>query len=109
VNPIQAILIAAIWLYRWAVSPVFRLVCGPGCGCRFEPSCSLYAIEAIRRHGAVLGGWLGLRRLCRCHPWGGCGADPVPAVGARRAWHTGGGVERIALFGRADSGEARQG
>ncbi|WP_448581694.1 membrane protein insertion efficiency factor YidD [Thermaurantiacus sp.] len=46
--------------------------------CRFSPSCSAYAIEAIRTHGAARGGWLALRRISRCHPWGGMGHDPVP-------------------------------
>jgi hypothetical protein len=46
--------------------------------CRFEPSCSLYATEAIARHGAVRGGWLAALRIARCNPWGGCGHDPVP-------------------------------
>ena len=46
--------------------------------CRFEPTCSHYAAEAITRHGGMRGGWLAVRRLGRCHPWGGTGADPVP-------------------------------
>jgi uncharacterized protein len=46
--------------------------------CRFHPSCSAYALEALERHGAVRGLWLALRRLGRCHPWGGGGLDPVP-------------------------------
>jgi putative membrane protein insertion efficiency factor len=46
--------------------------------CRYLPSCSEYAAIALDRHGAVSGGWLAVRRLCRCHPWGGYGADPVP-------------------------------
>ncbi|MGQ0520467.1 MAG: membrane protein insertion efficiency factor YidD [Actinomycetota bacterium] len=46
--------------------------------CRYEPSCSNYALEALREHGAVRGGWLTIRRLGRCHPWGGLGFDPVP-------------------------------
>lgn len=46
--------------------------------CRYWPSCSAYAIEALQTHGAGKGGWLILRRLCRCHPWGGEGFDPVP-------------------------------
>jgi len=50
--------------------------------CRFEPSCSAYAAEAVARHGALGGGWLAARRLCRCGPWGGHGYDPVPLVPA---------------------------
>lgn len=46
--------------------------------CRFTPTCSEYAAEAIRRHGAARGSWLAARRLLRCHPWGGSGPDPVP-------------------------------
>jgi hypothetical protein len=47
--------------------------------CRFDPSCSTYALEALERHGALRGSWLTVRRLARCHPWGGHGWDPVPA------------------------------
>jgi putative membrane protein insertion efficiency factor len=46
--------------------------------CRYTPSCSTYAVEALQGHGALRGGWLALRRLSRCHPWGGDGYDPVP-------------------------------
>lgn len=58
--------------YQLLVSPVL----GPSC--RYLPSCSEYAAEAIERHGALAGTWLALRRLARCHPWGGSGYDPVP-------------------------------
>ena len=50
--------------------------------CRYEPSCSAYAAEAVARHGALRGGWLAAHRLCRCGPWGGQGFDPVPPVAA---------------------------
>lgn len=49
----------------------------PG-ACRFEPTCSEYALQAVTRHGPVRGSWLVLKRLARCHPFGGCGHDPVP-------------------------------
>jgi len=64
-----------VWLlrgYQLLVSPMF----GPSC--RFYPSCSNYAIEAVRVHGAARGGWLAVRRVCRCHPWNAGGNDPVP-------------------------------
>jgi putative membrane protein insertion efficiency factor len=66
------LLILLIQLYRYTISPVL----GPNC--RYTPSCSEYAVEAVRRHGPWHGGWLTIRRLSRCHPWGGCGHDPVP-------------------------------
>jgi uncharacterized protein len=55
-----------------------RLTAGRPSPCRFDPSCSTYALEALERHGAARGSWLTLRRLVRCHPWGGMGFDPVP-------------------------------
>ena len=57
--------------------------------CRFAPSCSAYALEALRRFGAIRGGWLSVKRLARCQPWGGCGYDPVPEDIARDASSSG--------------------
>ncbi len=67
----------------WALAlPVraYRLLLSPWVGrsCRYAPTCSAYALEALARHGALKGGWLALRRLGRCHPWGGYGVDDVP-------------------------------
>lgn len=66
------LLIGLVRLYRLTVSPVMAP------SCRYWPSCSEYAIEALRRHGAARGGWLTTRRLCRCHPWSAGGVDEVP-------------------------------
>lgn len=74
----KSILILLVTAYRWILSPVLHALCGPGSCCRFEPSCSLYAIGALRIHGALRGSWLAVCRIARCHPWGGCGYDPVP-------------------------------
>ena len=60
----------------WQKGP--SLVLPPSC--RYAPSCSAYAIEALRRYGALKGGWLAARRVARCHPWGGSGYDPVPGA-----------------------------
>ncbi|MBL3570308.1 membrane protein insertion efficiency factor YidD [Rhodovulum sp. BSW8] len=58
----------------------YRLVLSPwiGFNCRYQPTCSAYALEALERHGALRGGALALWRILRCNPWGGCGYDPVP-------------------------------
>jgi putative membrane protein insertion efficiency factor len=75
----QHILICLVQIYRWTLSPVFAVLFGPNGGCRFTPSCSKYALDAIQLHGAILGSWLSLKRICRCHPFAECGHDPVPS------------------------------
>ena len=66
------------------ISPVLSALCTPfGLGCRFTPTCSLYALDAVKIHGAWRGSLLSIRRVCRCHPWSGSGYDPVPEAGAR--------------------------
>ncbi len=69
----------AVHAYRAAVSPWLPA------SCRFAPTCSAYALEALERRGALRGGWLALRRFARCHPWGGFGYDPVPGAPEPRA------------------------
>lgn len=70
----RRILIGLIRFYRTAVSPFTPP------SCRYTPTCSAYALEAVDRHGTLRGSWLALRRILRCHPWGGHGHDPVPPV-----------------------------
>ena len=71
-DPIRAALLGLIRLYQWTIGPSLPR------SCRFEPSCSRYAYTALERHGTLRGGWLAVRRLARCQPWGGSGYDPVP-------------------------------
>jgi uncharacterized protein len=75
---VSSALIFCVRLYQLTLSPAKTFIFGPTSGCRFEPSCSAYAVEALRTRGALAGGWLALKRVCRCHPWGACGHDPVP-------------------------------
>ncbi len=71
-NPFVKVLRGGIMVYRYAISPLL----GPHC--RYTPSCSAYALEALTQHGALRGCGFTIRRICRCHPWGGSGYDPVP-------------------------------
>ncbi len=64
--------VALIRFYQTAVSPHIPAAC------RFTPTCSQYALEAIKKYGPFKGGWLAIKRICRCNPWGGSGYDPVP-------------------------------
>jgi hypothetical protein len=77
-SSLRIVLISLLRLYRLALSPLKSALFGVHATCRFTPTCSCYAIEAIQNHGAIRGSFLTLRRLLRCHPCGGAGYDPVP-------------------------------
>ena len=68
----RQLLLGLIWIYRRLISPLTPA------SCRYQPTCSAYAAQAVQKYGPWRGGWLALRRLSRCHPWGGHGYDPVP-------------------------------
>ncbi len=61
-----------IKIYQWLISPLIPS------SCRYTPTCSHYTVEALKKHGLFKGGWLGIKRISKCHPWGGSGHDPVP-------------------------------
>ncbi|AGA78558.1 membrane protein insertion efficiency factor YidD [Echinicola vietnamensis] len=69
---LRKIAIFPVLFYQYLISPMF-----PGT-CRYTPTCSQYTKEAILKHGIIKGGWLGIKRIASCHPWGGHGHDPVP-------------------------------
>ena len=69
---LSLLLLIPVYFYQACISPLKPQTC------RFVPTCSEYAIEAIRKHGPFKGLWLAIKRICRCHPWGGSGYDPVP-------------------------------
>lgn len=71
-NPVAFVISLPIRFYRLVISPMIAS------NCRYTPTCSTYAMEALRKHGAIKGTWLAMRRVARCHPWGGSGIDNVP-------------------------------
>ena len=64
--------VGLVRLYQLCISPLTPAAC------RFTPTCSQYAVEALKKHGLIKGGWLTIKRIARCHPWGGSGYDPIP-------------------------------
>jgi putative membrane protein insertion efficiency factor len=75
---VTSVLRAGVRFYQRFLNPMLKAVSGPAAGCRYTPTCSNYFLQAIETHGPWLGSWFGIRRILRCHPWGGCGYDPVP-------------------------------
>ena len=80
-NLMKYLLIGLLKAYRAVVSPLYGQVC------RYYPSCSAYALEAVQRHGSIRGSWLAMRRVSRCHPWALGGVDPVPDEFSWRTAH----------------------
>jgi len=68
---LTTLLLLPVYFYRLCISPIMPA------SCRFTPTCSEYAIQALKKHGPFKGSWLTIKRLARCHPWGGSGYDPV--------------------------------
>jgi len=77
-NPGRFCVLWLLRVYRAVLSPIKNGLMGVNASCRFFPTCSTYAIEAVERYGVVCGGILAAKRICRCHPWGGSGVDLVP-------------------------------
>lgn len=69
---IEFFFLLPVYFYRYAISPLTPP------SCRYTPTCSAYAIEAVKKHGVIKGGWLATKRILSCNPWGGSGYDPVP-------------------------------
>lgn len=92
-NSLRSFILACIRIYQTVVSPMLPP------RCRFYPTCSSYAIEAVRYYGAIEGGWLALKRIGRCHPWGGHGVDFVPLPLKRyRYYYVKAGVKPSILY-----------
>lgn len=97
----SSFVIFVIRVYQLTLSPAQIFLFGPAAGCRFTPTCSAYAMDALREHGAVKGTALAAGRICRCHPWSGGGHDPVPKSGKRPM--IGGKAESGNILGHAHS------
>ncbi|NDP19620.1 MAG: membrane protein insertion efficiency factor YidD [Paludibacter sp.] len=69
---LQFIVLLPVYFYRYSISPLIPP------SCRYTPTCSDYTIQAVKKHGIIKGGWLSIKRIGSCHPWGGSGYDPVP-------------------------------
>ena len=69
----RSFIFGLVKMYQWLISPILP------CSCRYLPTCSEYALEAVRRYGVLGGTWIAIKRILKCHPWGGMGHDPVPS------------------------------
>lgn len=95
-NLVRMLLKGIVRAYQWGLSPLLPP------SCRYTPTCSHYAIEALDTHGPAVGSWLAVKRICRCHPWGGHGYDPVPpAAGSASDEQTFRDTEREKLLPKA--------
>jgi uncharacterized protein len=102
-SPSARVLAGLVLGYRYLLSPILPAAC------RYSPTCSAYALEALRTFGALEGGWLAARRICRCHPWGGGGVDPVPEAAPRTTAGRGRGrpqCDRMQQMSASGSGSA---
>ena len=82
-SAVKFVIRCLIRFYQRFISPLLHFGAGPLGGCRFHPTCSNYALEALETHGVIRGCWYGICRILRCHPWGGSGYDPVPQARAK--------------------------
>lgn len=73
----KSVVLFTITFYKNIISPLIDTIFGKGNTCRYEPTCSIYAYQAIEKYGVIKGGAMSVRRISRCHPWGGKGFDPV--------------------------------
>ncbi|WP_375001287.1 membrane protein insertion efficiency factor YidD [Aeromicrobium sp. CTD01-1L150] len=87
------LLIGLLKVYRFAISPMYGQVC------RYHPTCSAYALQAVQTHGSVRGSWLAVRRLARCHPWAAGGLDPVPGTSSGSSRRDDADTSTLALTG----------
>jgi putative membrane protein insertion efficiency factor len=101
--PVKWMLIGLLKGYRFAISPLYGQVC------KYHPTCSAYALEAVTIHGSIKGSWLTVRRIASCHPWAAGGYDPVPGSQSQASQHDHGGTSNDAVPAPAGAVNTTQG